>query len=81
MSATIKECVAEHKELLQVHDHCPERAYVEVQVPADAKKVVVVNFTAVSHDQGDTKCIVPWTLLLHLNRLGGQEGRAIMHVV
>ncbi|RTE80853.1 hypothetical protein BHE90_004666 [Fusarium euwallaceae] len=52
MSATIKECFGEHKELLQVHDHCPERAYVEVQVPADAKRVVAVNFTAVSRDQG-----------------------------
>ncbi|EEU43137.1 uncharacterized protein NECHADRAFT_83581 [Fusarium vanettenii 77-13-4] len=52
MDAVIQECVAEHKELLQVHDHCPERAYVEVQVPADAKKVVAVTFTAVSHDQG-----------------------------
>ncbi|KAM0435864.1 hypothetical protein ACHAPT_002755 [Fusarium lateritium] len=52
MSAIIKECVAEHKELLQVHDHCPERAYVEVQVPQDAKRVVAVNFSAVSRDQG-----------------------------
>lgn len=58
MNATIKECVAEHKELLQVHDHCPERAYVEVQVPADAKKVVAVSFTAVSRDQGNSRCIL-----------------------
>lgn len=58
MSATIKECVAEHKELLQIHDHCPERAYVEVQVPADARKVVAVNFTAISRDQGKLVCIV-----------------------
>lgn len=58
MDAVIQECVAEHKELLQVHDHCPERAYVEVQVPADAKKVVAVTFTAVSHDQGKPECIL-----------------------
>ncbi|KAJ3549234.1 hypothetical protein NM208_g611 [Fusarium decemcellulare] len=52
MSSAIKECFAEHKELLQVHDHCPERPYVELQVPQDSKRVVAVSFTAVAHDQG-----------------------------
>lgn len=58
MDPIIQECTAEHKELLQIHDHCPERAYVEVQVPADAKKVVAVTFIAVSHDQGKPECIL-----------------------
>ncbi|CAG9954361.1 unnamed protein product [Clonostachys rosea f. rosea IK726] len=35
-----------------VHDHCPDRAYIELEVPQDAAEVVSVTFTSVSRDQG-----------------------------
>ncbi|KAF4980028.1 hypothetical protein FZEAL_3890 [Fusarium zealandicum] len=34
------------------HDHCPERPYVELEVPQDARRIVAVSFSAVAHDQG-----------------------------
>lgn len=49
----IKKCSARRADLIQVHDHCPERPYLELEVPKDAKEVVAVSFTAVSRDQGD----------------------------
>jgi hypothetical protein len=36
-----------------VHDHCPDRAYIELEVPQDAAEVVSVTFTSVSRDQGE----------------------------
>ncbi|CAM1508928.1 Fc.00g026670.m01.CDS01 [Cosmosporella sp. VM-42] len=57
MSSEIKVCSAKRTELIQVHDHCPDRPYVELEIPQDAKSVVAVSFTTISRDQGwaDTK--------------------------
>ncbi|KAM5345125.1 hypothetical protein ACJ41O_010987 [Fusarium nematophilum] len=52
MAPIIRECTAVRRELLQVHDHCPEQPYVELEVPQDAKKVLAVSFTTTSRDQG-----------------------------
>ncbi|KAF5019388.1 hypothetical protein F66182_8588, partial [Fusarium sp. NRRL 66182] len=52
MSCTIKTCFIERKDALQVHDHCPERPYVELEVPQDARRVIAVSFGGVSRDQG-----------------------------
>ena len=54
MSSQIKLCTAERADLIQVHDHCPERPYVELEVPQDAKSVIAVSFTAISRDQGQS---------------------------
>jgi hypothetical protein len=40
------------KDLIQVHEHCPQRAYVELMVPPDFGTVTAVYFTTVSRDQG-----------------------------
>ncbi|KAF4339634.1 heterokaryon incompatibility (het-6OR allele) [Fusarium beomiforme] len=52
MTSTIKTCSAERKDAIQVHDHCPEQAYVELEVPQDAKRVTAVTFGGISRDQG-----------------------------
>ncbi|KAK3898022.1 putative heterokaryon incompatibility protein [Staphylotrichum tortipilum] len=38
--------------MVKVHDCCPQRAYVELAVPADAQAVIAASFTTVSRDQG-----------------------------
>ncbi|CAH0027674.1 unnamed protein product [Clonostachys rhizophaga] len=45
-------CSASRAHPIQVHDHCPDRPYIELRVPSDARSVEAVTFTAVSHDQG-----------------------------
>ncbi|KAF4424738.1 hypothetical protein F53441_14220 [Fusarium austroafricanum] len=50
--ATIKQHSVERKDAIQVHDHCPERPYVELEVPQDAKRVTAVTFSGTSRDQG-----------------------------
>jgi hypothetical protein len=56
MTNIAKECFAERKDAIQVHDHCPEQPYVELEVPQDAKRVTAVTFEGVSRDQGKCKC-------------------------
>jgi hypothetical protein len=53
MSPQMRTCTARRADLIQVHDHCPEESYVELEVPADAQEIVEVTFTAISRDQGD----------------------------
>ncbi|KAJ8129896.1 hypothetical protein O1611_g3738 [Lasiodiplodia mahajangana] len=52
MSSTIKEYISTSSELRQVQDHCPERPYVELTIPNDARRILSVIFTTVSRDQG-----------------------------
>lgn len=52
MASMIRERRAERTELVQVHDHCPDRPYIELEVPEDAKTVVGVTFSVISRDQG-----------------------------
>ncbi|CAH0057758.1 unnamed protein product [Clonostachys solani] len=47
-----KTCSASRAHDIQVHEHCPDRPYVELRVPSDARSVGAVTFTAISHDQG-----------------------------
>ncbi|GKU19368.1 unnamed protein product, partial [Fusarium langsethiae] len=52
MISTNKESFVERKDLIQVHDSCPEQPYVELEVPQDAKRVIAVSFGGLSRDQG-----------------------------
>ncbi|KAG5811104.1 hypothetical protein H9Q74_006174 [Fusarium xylarioides] len=52
MAAEMKISYVERKDAIQVHDHCPERPYVELEVPQDAKRVTAVTFAGTSRDQG-----------------------------
>ncbi|RKL25729.1 hypothetical protein BFJ68_g356 [Fusarium oxysporum] len=52
MATNTKTCFVERKDAIQVHDHCPERPYVELEVPQDAKRVTAVTFGGISRDQG-----------------------------
>ncbi|CAM1503623.1 Fc.00g012140.m01.CDS01 [Cosmosporella sp. VM-42] len=52
MENHLKKQVAKRCQLIQVHDHCPERPYIELKVPEDAKAVVAISFMALSRDQG-----------------------------
>ncbi|KAI0107807.1 heterokaryon incompatibility protein-domain-containing protein [Nemania sp. FL0031] len=52
MPSIIKEHISTCTELHQVQDHCPERPYVELMIPRDARNIVSVTFTTVSRDQG-----------------------------
>jgi hypothetical protein len=56
MTSDNKECFVERKDCIQVHDHCPEQPYVELEVPQDAKRVIAVSFGAISRDQGKNTC-------------------------
>lgn len=38
--------------VVQVHEHCPQRPYVELIVPDDVQTVTAASFTTVSRDQG-----------------------------
>ncbi|CAG9982216.1 unnamed protein product [Clonostachys byssicola] len=50
--ANTKKCSASRTHSIQVHDHCPDRPYIELRIPSDAKSVEAVTFTAIAHDQG-----------------------------
>ncbi|CAI6094252.1 unnamed protein product [Clonostachys chloroleuca] len=50
--ANTKKCSASRAHPIQVHDHCPDRPYIELRIPSDAKSVEAVTFTAIAHDQG-----------------------------
>ncbi|KAI1123394.1 heterokaryon incompatibility protein-domain-containing protein [Nemania abortiva] len=52
MSSGIKEYTSTCNELRQVSTHCPERVYVDLVIPSDARKILSVTFTTVSRDQG-----------------------------
>lgn len=46
------ECLAERKGLVVTHQHCPDRPYLELQVPDDADVVTSVECCFVGRDQG-----------------------------
>ncbi|KAK2603388.1 hypothetical protein N8I77_009852 [Diaporthe amygdali] len=46
------ECVAERKGLVVTHQHCPDRPYLELQVPDDADVVRSIECLFVGRDQG-----------------------------
>ncbi|KAK0630416.1 heterokaryon incompatibility protein-domain-containing protein, partial [Bombardia bombarda] len=48
----VKECVSTRKALIQTDEHCPQRPFVELTVPSDARALVAVEFTTDSHGQG-----------------------------
>ncbi|RGP60616.1 hypothetical protein FSPOR_10583 [Fusarium sporotrichioides] len=52
MTSANKESFVERKDLIQVHDSCPEQPYVELEIPQDAKRVIAVSFGGLSRDQG-----------------------------
>lgn len=51
--ADVKKHHVHRARMTAVHDHCPDRAYIELEVPQDAAEVVSVTFTSVSRDQGE----------------------------
>ncbi len=58
-----KEATSVRADLIQVHDHCPERPYVELAIPRDAKSVVSVLFKATSRDQGTVSNAPPYLFM------------------
>ncbi|KAL6912771.1 hypothetical protein FSST1_010531 [Fusarium sambucinum] len=52
MTSINKESFVERKDLVQVHDHCPEQPYIELEIPQDAKRIIAVSFGGLSRDQG-----------------------------
>ncbi|CAJ2500007.1 Uu.00g028600.m01.CDS01 [Anthostomella pinea] len=52
MPAKSKIVSAQHTGLVTVHQYCPTRPYVELEIPPDAGKVLAVTFEIVSRDQG-----------------------------
>lgn len=48
----VVECVAERKELVVTHQHCPDRPYLELQIPEDAEVVRFIECSFVGRDQG-----------------------------
>ncbi|KAK6081543.1 heterokaryon incompatibility protein [Seiridium cupressi] len=52
MSSSTKVCYQKSCDLMQVHEYCPRRSYVELAVPFDIGQVVAVTFTTLSRDQG-----------------------------
>ncbi len=61
--------------VVKVHDCCPQRAYVELAVPADAQAVIAASFTTVSRDQGwaDSKESSYTWFEVDVLRLGGDQ--------
>lgn len=53
--AETRSCTAHCADFIQVHDHCAERAYVELEIPADAAAVLKVTFSISARDQGELK--------------------------
>jgi hypothetical protein len=54
MPTESKTVSAQHTGLVQVNQHCPSRAYVELEIPSDAEEILAITFKTVSRDQG--KC-------------------------
>ncbi|KAH8596981.1 hypothetical protein B0O99DRAFT_651296 [Bisporella sp. PMI_857] len=48
----MKEHVVERNGLVVTHQFCPDRAYIELDIPDDARSVSFVEFKVVSRDQG-----------------------------
>ena len=47
-----KQLVVERRDLVIVHQHCPDRPYLELVVPEDFHAALYIEFTAESRDQG-----------------------------
>ncbi|KAJ8121321.1 hypothetical protein ONZ43_g2194 [Nemania bipapillata] len=63
------------RDLIQVHEHCPQRAYVELIVPENAETVTAASFTTISRDQGwaDSKVFSYTWFEVGLRRPGGKK--------
>ncbi|TVY68799.1 Heterokaryon incompatibility protein 6 OR allele [Lachnellula suecica] len=48
----VKQVVSKRSDLIQVHEHCPQRAYIELEVPQDLGVVLSIDFRVKSRDQG-----------------------------
>ena len=48
----IKRVVARRKNIVTIHEHCPDRPYVELVVPEDFRAACYVEYTIDSRDQG-----------------------------
>ncbi|CAG8953424.1 hypothetical protein HYFRA_00010173 [Hymenoscyphus fraxineus] len=48
----IKQIVSKRSALIKIHENCPHRAYVELEVPRDAKVATCIVFKVTSRDQG-----------------------------
>lgn len=73
------------EDIWQVCRMCPERPYVQLQVPVNAKSVQQVKFTIVSHDQGKIRHHYIEASLTEVHRLG-RSGNSrylctVLHVV
>ncbi|VUC34388.1 unnamed protein product [Clonostachys rosea] len=79
-----KKCSASRAHPIEVHDHCPDRTYIELRVPADARSVSAVTFTATSHDQGwassDNEVSFTW-FEASVRRPGGRSNMRNMSVM
>ena len=51
-ASRVKRLVAERDGLVVVHQHCPDRPYIELEVPCDFGTARLVKCTAESRDQG-----------------------------
>ncbi|KAH9904278.1 hypothetical protein F4778DRAFT_57817 [Xylariomycetidae sp. FL2044] len=47
-----KQISVARKDRYVVHQHCPDRPYLELKVPEDAKSVKFVDYAVCSRDQG-----------------------------
>ncbi|KAI0477852.1 heterokaryon incompatibility protein-domain-containing protein [Xylariaceae sp. FL0804] len=57
----MKNISVERKDPYIVHQHCPDRPYLELQVPADVKSVKSIDFTVWSRDQGFASIDEGWS--------------------
>lgn len=49
----VVECVVERKGLVVTHEFCPDRPYLELQIPNDARAVEYIECTFLGRDQGE----------------------------
>ena len=56
-AASIKQLVARRNDLLVIHEHCPDRPYVELVIPEDFQTASYVEYTI---DSDPTGLTVTW---------------------
>lgn len=49
---SVKQVVARRSGVISVSEHCPDRPYVELEIPRDFHAVRYVDYTTDAHDQG-----------------------------
>lgn len=48
----IEECTVHRQELVVVHQHCRDKPYLELTIPEGTGRILSLNFTFESRDQG-----------------------------